>query len=163
MKDSLLLATLFVPLVAFADSSKTIASESRDAAAAYIGTNNFIVGRMAVECFGLLERPQPPQEFAAQWQKRNAKFYAASVTYMGQRLKEVEQVSGRSVMDAVLAKYSASIRGDGAAAVADFFKKGEKIDVCRRVIGLIDSGALDIRPNSPMYDELQALVQFFEN
>jgi hypothetical protein len=163
MKKSILLAVAFAPLAAIADSNGGIATESRDAASAYIGTNNFIIGRMAVECFGLLERSQPPQEYAAQWRQRNAKFYAASVTYLGQRLKEAEQVGGPAAKDAVLAKLNTAVRGGGAATVADFFKKGEKIDVCRRVIGLIDEGAFDIKPSSPLHSELLALVQYFEN
>jgi hypothetical protein len=157
------LALVLSPLAAVAESSGAIATESRDAASAYIGTNTFIVGRMAVECFGLLERPQSPQEYAAQWRQRNAKFYAASVTYMEQRLKGAEQAGGTAAKDAVLSSYTAAVRNNGAATVADFFRKGEKMEVCRRVIGLMDGGAFDIKPGTPMYPELQALVQYFEH
>lgn len=163
MRNMLCLAVVFAPLLAFADVNGSIATKSRDAASAYTGTNNFIVGRMAVECFGLLERSQPPQEYATQWRQRNAKFYAASASYMGLRLKEAEQAGGPAAMEAVRSKYSAAVRSEGAATVADFFRKGEKVEVCRRVIGLIDGGAFDIKPGSPMYPELLALVQYFEN
>lgn len=163
MRKMICLAAVLAPLVAFADANDSIATESRDAASAYIGTNNFIVGRMAVECFGVLERSLPPQEYATQWRQRNAKFYVASITYMGQRLKAAEQSGGPAAMEALRSKYSAAVRGDGAATVADFFKKGEKTEVCRRVIGLIDGGAFDIKPNSPMYPELLALVEYIEN
>jgi hypothetical protein len=163
MKKSALLVLALLPLAAIADSSGRIATESRDAASAYIGTSNFVVGRMAVECFGLLERSQSPQEYAARWRQRNAKFYAASVTYLGQRLKEAEQGGGPAAKNAVLTELNAAVRGSGVATVADFFKKGEKIDICRRVIGLIDQGAFDIKPSSPMYPELLAFVRHFEN
>ncbi|MRW94583.1 hypothetical protein GJ699_31910 [Duganella sp. FT80W] len=81
---------------------------------------------------------------------------------MGQRLKEAEQSGGPAAKDAVLSTYTAAVRNNGAATVADFFRKGEKMEVCLRVIGLMDGGAFDIKPGTPMHPELQALVQYFE-
>jgi hypothetical protein len=138
------------------------ATESRDASAAYIGTANFIVGRMGRECLGLLNRTETPQEYVAVWQKRNARYYAASTMYMSLRLKEAERTGGPELRDKVAATYMRSVRGDGEASVRETFAKGEKAEVCNRWIKLIDSGAFDINSNSPMYEELNALVKYFE-
>jgi hypothetical protein len=139
-----------------------VVTESRDASAAYIGTANFIVGRMGRECLGLLNRSETPQEYVAMWQKRNARYYAASTTYMSLRLKEAERAGGPEREDKVAAAYMQSVRGDGEASVRNTFSKGEKSDVCNRWIQLIDSGAFDINSNSPMYGELNELVKYFE-
>lgn len=155
-----LVALSALSLTATGAEGSKIESESRDAASAYIGTNNFIVGRMARDCFEILGRTDTPKEFVGVWQKRNEKYYVASVRYMSARLKEAEQNGGEQEWKKVTASYQSAVQGQGAATVADFFKKGEKPDVCRRVISLIEGKAFDITPRIPIYAEIEALVSF---
>ena len=150
----------FVPLISIAAEEKKIASESRDAAAAYMGTMHFIVGRMAYDCFGLLTRADTPKGFVSQWQKRNNPFYDAANIYMNERLAETEKLSGREARDKVAADYDASIRQNGMAAIEDFSRNGDKYEVCRRIITLIEIGAFDVNTKTASYGELEALVEF---
>ncbi|MGC3962360.1 MAG: hypothetical protein QM803_03280 [Rhodocyclaceae bacterium] len=137
-----------------------IGSESRDAAAAYVGTQNFVVGRMARDCFEILGRSDTPKDFVAAWQSRNQNYYAASVIYMGARLTEVEKTGGEHELKKVATSFQYSVQSQGAATVADFFKKGEKSEVCKRVIGLIENKAFDITPQTPIFSEIEALLVF---
>jgi hypothetical protein len=165
MKRNLLvlIGTMFLAQSAVqADSSAPFATESRDASAAYVGTANFIVGRMARECLEIIGRKETPQEYVSLWQKRNSKYYAASATYMTMRLKEAERTGGKELMNKVLAAYTGAVRGDGEAAVRATLSKGEKSEACKRWTAIVDSGAFDFNSSSPMSEELDALVRYFE-
>jgi hypothetical protein len=158
----LIAALLLIQSTAQADSNRTFATESRDASAAYVGTSNFIVGRMAQECLAVIGKKETPQEYVSLWQKRNSKYYAASMTYMTMRLKEAERNGGTELMSKVLAAYTSAVRGDGEAAVRSNLSNGEKSEACNRWVAAVDSGAFDINSSSPMFDELNALVKYFE-
>lgn len=147
-------------LGANAQTSDVVTSESRDAASAYMGTTNFVVGRLGRECLPLLGRSETPQEFVSAWQQRNAKYYAASMKYMVKRLDIALATGGTNVRDAVAREYGTAVRRDGEGSVADWFSKGSKEDVCKRAIALIDAGAMDISPKAPIYGELEALVSW---
>jgi hypothetical protein len=149
-----------LPLFAAAQTPPRVASESRDAATAYIFTQTFIIGRTARDCFEILGRTDTPKDFVALWQKRNVKYFSAALTYMDRRLIEAESLSGVPTRNATASALNAAIAKDGTGAVSDLFKKDEKQEVCKRVINLMEAGAFDIDSRSPMYGELQALVNY---
>lgn len=141
-----------------ADSTDIAATESRDAAAAYVAGANFVVGRMARDCFDLLERKDTPKEFVGQWQKRNEKYFLAMIAYTQSRFDQARRSGGEKAWQQVADEFATAVRGNGAATVDDFFKKGEKAEVCRRTIAMMETGGFDIGPQSPLYAELEALV-----
>jgi hypothetical protein len=121
-----------------------VATESRDASAAYILTQNFVIGRTARDCFPILERADTPKSFEAAWQQRNARYMNAAKTYLNRRLAEAESKSGSA----------------GMQRVADMIGKDDKQAACRKVIGLMEAGAFDIDQRSPMFGEIQALLNY---
>lgn len=160
MKRFVFLACFLFPAIAGAQTQGRIASESRDAATGYILTQNFVVGRTARDCFDILGRTDTPKDFVALWQKRNAAYFSAAVTYINRRLVEAEKLGGVEARNNVASALNAAIARDGVGAVSDAFKKGEKQEVCKKMIGLMESAAFDIGPSSPMYAELRALVDY---
>lgn len=154
----LLLLTADVSIAASPGQSDSPYSESRDAASAYIGTNNFLIGRFGAECLPLVGRTESPKEFVQAWQQRNAKYFAASVKYMGKRLDDALAKGGVEQRDAVLREYAVAVRGNGAKAVDEWLGKGTKEEACKRAIIAIDAGKFDISPSIPIYDELEALA-----
>lgn len=145
-------------LGASAQNNDSVTSESRDAASAYMGTTNFVVGRLGRECLSLLGRPETPKEFVGAWQQRNAKYYSASMKYMVKRLDVALASGGANARDDVARAYGTAVRRNGEGAVADWFSKGSKEDVCKRAVALIDAGAMDVSPKVPIYGELEALA-----
>jgi hypothetical protein len=138
-------------------------SEPRDAAAAYLSTTNFIIGRTARECFDVLKEPESfVREHVRKWQLRNHKYYAASVAYMTLRLNDAEARGGAKARDAVYAAYTTAVRREGELAVADLFKQGTKEEACRTHVALVKQGELDVRPDRSFYAELSKLVNDFE-
>lgn len=163
MNFRLYLAFAFtLPTIANAEALGKVASESRDAATAYILTQNFIVGRTARDCFPDLGRTDTPKDFVVQWQHANTKYFAAAISYMNRRLAEAEALGGQKARNEVAMALNSAINVDGTGAVNDFFKRDEKHEVCKKVIGLMDVGAFNIDIRSPMYGELQALVQYVD-
>jgi hypothetical protein len=161
----LILVTLLIGFYTFsvnAQDGETLTSESRDAASAYMGTMNFVVGRLGLECLSLIGRSETPKEFANAWQQRNAKYFSASIKYMGKRLDAALSSGGIGARDAVLYEYSSAVRRDGEASVADWFRKGNKEDTCKRAVALIDAKAMDVSAKVPMYGELEALASWAE-
>lgn len=154
------LCFLMLPTFANAEVSGRIESESRDAATAYVFTQSFIVGRTARDCLENLGRTDTPKSFLSLWQKRNVKYFSAAETYMNLRLSEAEALSGPPARDEVVSALNSVINKNGLRALNAFFKNGEKQEVCKRSIELIESGVFDIDARSPMFRELQALVQF---
>ena len=135
-------------------------SEARNASAAALGQTNFVVGRMALECHQQLQRPESwVKEFVVAWQKRNGKYYNATRAYMITLLKETERIKGKEASALVAGNYSSAVRRDGEGAVAGFFKKGQRLEVCTRVTGLIEEGAFDVTPAHPFFAELQELAR----
>jgi hypothetical protein len=147
-------------VAAAAEAFGPVATESRDASAAYILTQNFVIGRTARDCFPLLERADTPKSFEAAWQQRNARYMNAAKTYLNRRLAEAESKSGSAGMQRVAAALSAAIAHNGGGAVADMIGKDDKQAACRKVIGLMEAGAFDIDQRSPMFGEIQALLNY---
>jgi hypothetical protein len=87
-------------VAAAAEAFGPVATESRDASAAYILTQNFVIGRTARDCFPILERADTPKSFEAAWQQRNARYMNAAKTYLNRRLAEAESKSGRAACSA---------------------------------------------------------------
>lgn len=137
-------------------------SESRDAAAAFMGTANFSVGRIANECLAVVGRPESPQDYAAMWQRRNAAYWLAARKYMVKRLDAALVSGGTAKRDAVLAEYAAAVRRDGEASAKSWITRGPREEACMRAITIIDAGGLDVTPRVPIYDELEALARWAE-
>lgn len=156
MKPPHILLALMLPTYAFA---ATLASDARDSAAAFVATQNFVVGRLGRDCLEILSRPETPREFQQTWQRSNAEYHAASTAYIEARLAEIEDLAER---DALEQSYYASVNGRGAAAANQILSKGEKEDVCRSAIALVDNGQMNIdefventnQPVKPSLDEL---------
>lgn len=146
--------------LASAQPSGTVASESRDASTAYLGTANFLVGRVGRDCLALLGKSETPQAFASAWQQRNIKYLIASQKYMEARLREVETAGGTEKRNAVIGALTAVVRNNAEATVKSWLDRPEKQEACKRVVALIESGAYDISSNSPMYGELENLVSW---
>jgi hypothetical protein len=137
-----------------------VESESRDAAAAFIGTQNFMIGRIGRECLATMGRTDTPQQFVQAWQARNAKYYLAHTKYMVKRLDEALSEGGTAKRDAILASYSTSVKRNGEGAANVWLSRGERTQACERVIASIESGASDITSGVPIFEELEALSKW---
>lgn len=156
------LCLFFAPVVVAAAAPGPVASESRDASAAYILTQNFVIGRTSRDCFAMLGRTDSPKSFEVAWQQRNSQYMTAAITYMKRRLAEAESSAGVAGSNRVASALNAAIAKDGLGAVEDLLTKGDKPSACKKVIGLMEQGAFDIDSRSPMFDELRALVSYVE-
>ena len=149
------LTTLTNP--ASAQTAAPATSESRDAATAYIGTTNFVVGRVARDCLVVLGRTETPQDFVAVWQQRNAKYMMASQKYMEVRFGEAEKAGGAEMRDTVMGELRAAVRREGESAVKSLLDSPDKHDGCKRAVTIIESGAYDFSPGIPIFGELESL------
>lgn len=138
------------------------ASESRDAAAGFMGTTNFSIGRIASECLAVVGRPESPQDYVAVWQRRNATYWLAARKYMIKRLDEALASGGAAKRDSVLAAYAAAVRREGEASAQSWITRGSREEACMRAISLIDAGGLDVTRRVPIHDELEALAKWAE-
>jgi len=145
---------------ATAQSPIRVESESRDAAAAFVGTENFLIGRIGRDCMSVLDRMETPQQFVANWQRRNSKYYAASIQYMAKRLDEALAEGGTAKRDTVLAAYSANVQSNAEASASDWLGRGDRKQACARAVAAIESGAMDITPRMRMFGELEALADW---
>jgi len=162
IRSTMFAATLTLSCVALAQSPLKVESESRDAAAAFVGTENFMIGRIGRDCMAVLGRMETPQQFVQAWQGRNSKYYVSSITYMAKRLDEALAEGGTSKRDTVLSAYVTAIQKDGAAAANDWLSQGERKQACERAVATIESGAADITPKIRMFGELEALTDWVE-
>jgi len=147
----------------FAQSKERVASESRDAVVGYIGTTNFIVGRIGRDCLGVLGRTDTPQQFVGAWQQRNAKYIVAVEKYMQRRLDEAFAEGGEKERDAVLRDVTSVASVNGGAIVRSWLDTGDKQAACKRALLLVDKEAMDISSKSPMFSEIEALLAWFEH
>lgn len=166
MKNSVRLTFILVTVasfcqLSFAQERAAVATKSRDTATGFIGAMNFSVGRYGRDCLGSLNRSETPQEFVAIWQRRNAKYLNAASKYLAARLDEA-QAKGEDVKNAVLQEL-ASVNARSAADIQSRYAKYGKAAACKRMVAAIDQGMLDIGPGVPMFDELEALVQWAQN
>jgi hypothetical protein len=160
-KTSFILAALLASLMAcdaYALEPDPLETESRNVASAFMGAANFVVGRIGIECLGLLGRLETPREFVNIWQERNAKYYTASTKYIAKKMEVADATGGVVARDAVLKEYSAIVRKEGEATIVDWIGKGNKREGCHRAVMLIDQGILDVTPEVPVYQDLQALA-----
>lgn len=143
---------------ASAQDESPLESESRNIASAFMGAANFVVGHIGIECLGLLGRLETPREFVNIWQKRNAKYYGASTKYVAKKMEVAFASGGALARDAVLREYSSFVRKEGEGTIADWIGKGDKREECQRAVMLIDQGILDVNPEIPVYQDLEALA-----
>jgi hypothetical protein len=82
----------------------------------------------------------------------------ASNAYMEARLREAEAAGGVEARTAVMGALTKAVRSGAETTVKSWIDRPERSEACKRAIVLIESGAYDISPNSPMYQELENLV-----
>ncbi len=145
---------------AHAQADDPVARESRDAAAAFMGTVNFVVGRLGLECLAELGRPETPKDFTLAWRQRNAEYYAATTAYMTYRLEAAQASGGDQQRETVLREYVTTVRRNGEASVVEWFRTGTRKASCQRAIAAIDAGAMDVSAKAPIHGELRALVDW---
>ncbi len=137
-----------------------VASKNRDSVAAFVATQNFIVGRLGRDCLAEIGRSETPLEFQTKWQKDNETYYSAATKYMEARLAEIEDPAER---DAVEGSYYASVQKTAEAAIRRQFSSGSKNDVCKYAMTLIDTGSMNIEEFAkvnklPIVQDLEELV-----
>jgi hypothetical protein len=159
---TVLVATLLLSGAAMAQSPLRVESESRDAAAAFVGTRNFMIGRIGRDCMPVLGRMETPQQFVQVWQGRNKKYYVSSIRYMSKRLDEALAEGSAAKRDTVLNAYVTNVQSNGDAAAKDWLSRGEQKETCEHAVATIESGAADITPKMRMFDELEALVNWVQ-
>lgn len=137
-------------------------SESRDASLAYFGTSNFVVGRIGRDCLSLVGRPESPQDLVVAWQQRNARYALAADKYMEARLAEAEANGGKAKRDSVMQELNTAVQNGASVIVKRWTNHPDKPEACKKALSLIDSGAFDISPKSPMFGELEAMVSWAE-
>lgn len=147
-----------ITTTANAQTASPATSESRDASIAYIGTANFVVGRVGRECLAMLGRTETPQAFVAVWQQRNAKYLIASQKYMDARFGEAEATGGKEKRNAIIGALNSAVRSGGESTVKSWLDRPNRDEACKRSVALIESGTYDFSPTSPMYGELESLV-----
>lgn len=153
--------TLFVlatNCVSASEPNTAAASESRDASTAYLGTANFVVGRVGRDCLFLLGRNESPQSFVSAWQQRNGKYLLAMQSYMGARFREAEAAGGVERRNAIASALNSAVRSSAEATIKSWLDRPDKEGACKRAVTLIESGSYDVSTTSPMYGELEALV-----
>ena len=128
-------------LAAFAAAAEPVAAPARDAAAAFVATQNFIVGRIGRDCLPVMKRSESARDYQAKWQKDNGRYYDAASKYMEQRLAEVGDPAER---DRVEQGYYTSVQQRGMAAVGSLFKGGPEPEVCKYALTLIDGGSMNV-------------------
>lgn len=143
-----------------AQTAATAVTESRDAALAYIGTANFVVGRVGRDCLNLTGRSESAQDYAARWQQRNRPYIQASSKYLAQRLQEASQQGGVTQRDAVQAELTRAVQQAANKTLAGWLGQGDKAESCQRALRLIDQGDYDFGPGSAMYAELVSLLDW---
>lgn len=153
-------AGLLIILLATSASAQddALETESRNVASAFMGAANFVVGRIGVECLSMLGRLETPREYVNIWQERNAKYYDASTKYIAKKMEAADASGGVVARDAVLKEYSSIVRKEGEATIAAWVGKSGKREGCQRAVSLIDRGILDVNPEIPIYEDLQALA-----
>jgi hypothetical protein len=94
------------------------------------------------------------------WQQRNIRYLMASQKYMEARLAEAEAAGGDEKRNVIMSELTAVVRSNAEAVVQSWLHRPEKQEACKRAVALIESGAYDVSPTSPMYGELESLVSW---
>ncbi len=153
-----LLALLALRAVA----AESVASEARDTAAAFVATQNFVVGRIGRDCLEELGRSETAAEYQKRWQRDNARYHAAAMAYLEARLAELEDPLERDDLERA---FYGSVNARGEAAARQLMNQGEKADVCRHAIALVDGGKMDIEAfveatGQPIMPSLNGLAEW---
>ncbi|MFA7351366.1 MAG: hypothetical protein WC009_11440 [Methylotenera sp.] len=156
-------AVLALATIANGETTSSVTSESRDASTAYLGTSNFVVGRIGRDCLTLLNRPETPQAFVLAWQQRNAKYLMASQKYMGARLEEAEASGGAEKRNSVMSELTAVVKNGAESIVKSWLDRPDKNEACKFAVSLIESGAYDVSSTSPIFSELEGLVSWAQH
>lgn len=122
-------------------SAEPVASQARDASAAFVATQNFIVGRIGRDCLPVMNRSETARDYQQKWQKDNARYYDAATRYMEMRLAAIPDEQER---DGLERAYYSSVQGKGMAAVKSLFKNGPDAEVCKYALTLIDGGSMNV-------------------
>lgn len=123
------------------NSAGRVQSDMRDASAAFIATQHFIVGRIGRDCLAEIGRTESPQEYQQKWEEENAAYFAAATKYMAARLEEIEDPAERENVEA---SYNKSVEGTGEAAAARLLSNGPKNDACKYALTIVDTGSMNI-------------------
>jgi hypothetical protein len=153
-----LLVTLATSTHAQAPGAAT--SESRDASTAYIGTSNFVVGRVGRDCLALLGRSDTPQAFVGAWQQRNTKYLLATQKYMEARFAEAEKSGGVDGRNGIVSALNNAVRNGAETTIKLWLDRPDKAEACKRAVSLIENGSYDFSPTTPMFKELEGLVEW---
>jgi hypothetical protein len=140
-------------------------NERRNAAAGFVGTLHFAVGRMAYECRAELGKPESwVQETAQAWRVRNDRYWRAHVNYMSKQLEAALAAGGESVRKRLSLAYAGTVRKEASAIVESWLRpgNGSKREACERYVKRLEEGAEDIHPGGPMSAELEDLAQNFQ-
>lgn len=151
-------AILFMGMCVTAQAQEPAASESRDAATGYVGTITYIVGRIASECLQPMGRTQTAQQFVASWQQRNARYVLPAAAYLQKRVQEAVATGGQAAQETILRELRSGAQSSGEPVIRGWFEKDGKEAACKRAVGLIEAGGLDIGPSAPLYTELESLA-----
>ncbi len=162
MKLALSLCAVFFSLSnapVFAQST-TVVSESRDASVAFLGTANFVVGRVGRDCLAPIGRTETAQAFVEVWQQRNAKYLFAMQKYLDARLTEARIAGGVDASDKIMRELTAAVQAGANAILKGFLDHPDQFDACRKAIHFIDAGRFDVNQSMPIYSELEALANW---
>jgi hypothetical protein len=168
-RDRILLAivlTLFAWGLAFADdTTPRVESKSRDRSAAFVATQNFIVGRLGRDCLKEVGRPETPLEYQQSWQRENARYFAAANKYMAARLAEIADPEER---DRVQHAYYAAAQKSGELATKQLYGQGRTSEVCKYALTIVDAGNMNIDEfgkvtKLPIMKDLEELVAWAES
>jgi len=160
MLRNLLLTFAATVTVCSAQVPARVQSESRDAALGYMGTANFLIGRIGRDCLSVLGRAESPQQFVQTWQTRNGKYVIAAAKYMEMRLAEVAASNGEQRRGAVQKDMMSRSQTAADDLLQSWYRSGPKDAVCRRAVEMVDTGMLDVSPSSSVFADLQALVDW---
>jgi hypothetical protein len=138
----------------------SIVSESRDASIAFLGTANFVVGRVGRDCLSPIGRNETPQAFVAVWQQRNGKYLLAMQKYLDARLAEAEVAGGNAGREKIMRELTIAVQAGANVILKTLLDHPDQYDACRRAINFIDAGRYDVNQSMPIYNELKLLVDW---
>jgi hypothetical protein len=155
---------MFAISTSFASAqTASVVSESRDASIAFLGTANFVVGRVGRDCLAPIGRNETPQAFVAVWQQRNGKYLLAMQKYLDARLAEAEVAGGIAGREKIMRELTVAVQTGANAILKTLLEHPDQFDACRRAINFIDAGRYDVNQSMPIYSELESLVNWAQH
>jgi len=116
-------------------------SDTRDAAAAFIATQHYIVGRIGTDCLSAVGREESPSEFEQKWKDDNASYLDAATKYEAARLDEIYDPAERENAEA---SYKTTVQGPGELAVKQLLSDRPKDEACKFALEMVDTGSMHI-------------------